>query len=196
MYSCDNIPHILDASVLDWEAHPTRLVMTSPEPPVSPGPTGRPADPTAGGGRRLRILCVDDAPDTADTLRLLAELHGYEAAACYDGPSAITIAEQFQPDVCLLDLNMPGMDGIALARWLAYQAGGRPVGLVAVTAMAGDEFQCRTAAAGFRRHLVKPVEPDRLLAEMAAAWEEARRDHTLATTPLAGSGGTPVPVDR
>jgi CheY-like chemotaxis protein len=148
------------------------------------------------GGRRLRILCVDDARDTADTLRLLAELHGYDATACYDGPSAITTAEQFQPDVCLIDLNMPGMDGIALARWLAHQAGGRPVGLVAVTAMAGDEFRRRTAAAGFRRHLVKPVDPERLLREMAAAWEEARQDHTLATTPIAGSGGTAVPRER
>jgi CheY-like chemotaxis protein len=130
------------------------------------------------------VLCVDDTTDTADTLKMVVELHGHDAAACYDGPSAITTAEQFQPDVCLLDLNMPGMDGLALARWLAHQAGGRPVGLIAVTAMAGEEFRRRTAAAGFHRHLVKPVEPSRLLAELSAAWDEARKAHALATAPL------------
>ena len=90
--------------------------------------TASPPLSVTGGDRRVRFLCVDDAPDAADTLKAVTELYGYEAAACYDGPSAITTAEQFQPDLCLLDLNLPGMDGIALARWLSHQAGGRPVG--------------------------------------------------------------------
>lgn len=140
-------------------------------------------DPTAGP-RRLRVLCVDDHPDTADTVKMLAEVFGYEGAACYDGPSAITTAEQFQPDICLLDLDMPGMDGVALAQWLVHQAGGRPVAVLAVTAMAGDEYRRRTTAAGFRRHLIKPVDPDQLRAELAAVWEEARQAHALATTPV------------
>ena len=135
-------------------------------------------------GRRLRVLCVDDHPDTADTVKAVAEVFGYEATACYDGPSAITTAEQFQPDICLLDLDMPGMDGIALSRWLTHQAGGRPVGILAVTAMAGEEYRRRTAAAGFHRHLIKPVDPERLKAELSAVWEEALRAYSLLTTPV------------
>ena len=71
--------------------------------------------------------------------------------------------ETFRPSVCLLDLNMPGMDGDELAMRLQMRAGWRPMLLVAVTAMGDEASQARTAAAGFHLHLVKPVDPRRLL---------------------------------
>lgn len=116
-------------------------------------PTGEPV---------LRVLCVDDNPDIADTLGVLLDLAGYEARVCYDGPSALTVAEQFRPDAAILDLMMPGMDGIELARRLraAPWAGALP--LVAVTALGDDEARRRTTEAGFDLHLTKPVDPDRL----------------------------------
>ncbi|QEL20506.1 response regulator [Limnoglobus roseus] len=112
---------------------------------------------------RLRVLCVDDNHDVADSEVLLLELFGIEARACYDGACALAEARQFHPDAYLVDLNMPGMDGCELARELRTGQGPPPF-LVAVTAKSGKEDYRRTAEAGFDAHLVKPVTPDHLLA--------------------------------
>src|SRR5688500_8899121 len=94
---------------------------------------------------RPRILCVADSRDVTDSAVELLRLVGFDALACYDGPHALAAAPEFAPDVCLLDLNMPGMDGDELGRRLRDQAGGRPMLVVAVTARADDESRRRTA---------------------------------------------------
>ncbi len=124
-------------------------------PPVAP-----PDEP----GPPIKILCVDDSRDAADSEAMLLELVGYEAKACYDGRSAIKLADDFHPCIGLLDLNIPGMDGDELAGHLRDQAAGRFLALVAVTAMSDAESRNRTIAAGFDQHLVKPVAPGALLA--------------------------------
>ena len=115
-----------------------------------------PAGPSA-----LRVLCVDDNRDQADSEAMLLEAFGYDTRACYDGTAALRVANDFRPRVCLLDLNMPGMDGDELAGKLRSWAGGCPLLLVAVTAMGDDASRGRTA--GFDHHFVKPVEPRLLL---------------------------------
>jgi two-component system, OmpR family, response regulator len=115
-----------------------------------------------------RILCVDDNPDVADSIADLLEICGYEVRACYDGPSALAKAEIFAPDICLIDLNMPGMDGDVLA--IHLREAGRPLLLAAVTAMSNEESCLRIAAAGFDLHLVKPVDPCHLLAAISTLW--------------------------
>lgn len=115
--------------------------------------------PGAVEGPPLRVLCVDDNRDAADSSADLLRAVGFEARACYDGPSALAEATTFLPSVCLLDLNMPGMDGDELAVRLRAQADGRPLVLVAVTAMSGERDCQRLAVAGFDLHLVKPVPP-------------------------------------
>ena len=110
----------------------------------------------------LRILCVDDNHDAADTLGVLLELVGYQAKVCYDGPSALAAAEEFRPDAAILDLCMPGMDGEEVARRLRATDWGKALPLVALTALGGEDARERTTAAGFDLHLVKPVNPDRL----------------------------------
>lgn len=116
---------------------------------------------------RIRVLCVDDNHDIADSEAMLLDLLGYHSRACYDGLQALVEAREFRPDVFLLDLNMPGMDGCALARELRTRnSGPRPI-LVAVTAKSGHEDVCRTREAGFDAHFVKPVEP-KLLLDMLA----------------------------
>ncbi len=110
----------------------------------------------------LRVLCVDDNHDAADTLGVLLELYGYQARVCYDGFSALEVADAFHPDAAILDLSMPEMGGDELARRLRATDWGRTLPLVALTAMSGEEARERTRAAGFDLHLVKPVNPDRL----------------------------------
>jgi len=118
--------------------------------------------------RVVRVLCVDDNQDLADTTAYLLGMCGYEARACYNGPAALAAVDGgFIPDVCLIDLTMPGMDGDELAPRLRARLPGRNPLLVAMTAMATEGAMRRTLDAGFDHHFVKPVDPDRLLAVMA-----------------------------
>jgi two-component system, OmpR family, response regulator len=110
----------------------------------------------------LRVLCVDDNRDAANSLGILLELCGYESRVCYDGWAALEAAESFHPDVCILDLTMPGMDGDELGHRLRKLAWARQIPLVAVTALGDDNARRRTTQAGFDLHLTKPVDPDRL----------------------------------
>ncbi len=115
---------------------------------------------------RLRVLCVDDNRDAADTLATVIELLGYEVQACYDGSSALAIISEFRPDACLLDLAMPGMDGLELATQLKARAGPHPLFLIATTGMDDWEVQAQTAVAGFHYHLIKPVDTTTLQAAL------------------------------
>jgi CheY-like chemotaxis protein len=119
--------------------------------------------------RPLRVLVVDDNRDAADTLAAVLQMSGAVAEACYDGPAAVAVAQWFRPDVCLIDLAMPGMDGDELAIRLHDQVGTDRMLLVAVTARADDEARRRTRSAGFHLHMVKPVDPLDLLAALADA---------------------------
>lgn len=107
--------------------------------------------------RPLRVLCVDDNHDAADTLAAVLDLMGCDARACYDGETALDVVEDFHPDVCLLDLMMPGMDGIQLASRLRDGARSRPLILAAATALGSIVERTLTAVAGFHFHLVKPI---------------------------------------
>jgi CheY-like chemotaxis protein len=121
----------------------------------------------------FRVLCVDDNQDIADSTALLLRAFGFEARACYDGRSALRIASEFRPNICLIDLNMPGMAGDELAAKLTRQPDWRPVLMVAMTAMNHEAYRKRTAAAGFDVHLVKPVDPEQLVALIQQAQARA-----------------------
>jgi CheY-like chemotaxis protein len=105
----------------------------------------------------MRVLVVDDHVDAADALAAVIELLGCPVQVCNSGVSALTAAESFNPQVCLIDLMMPGMDGLELAARLKDRAGSRPLLLVASTALGDWEIRTRTAIAGFHAHLTKPV---------------------------------------
>ncbi|MBX9583883.1 MAG: response regulator [Gemmataceae bacterium] len=113
---------------------------------------------------------MDDNQDVADSEAELLRIVGFNPRACYDGRSALRVAREFAPDVCLIDLHMPDMDGDELAGRLRAEAAGRPVLMVAVTAMSNDESHARTQAAGFALHLVKPVDPHDLLRVVDELW--------------------------
>src|SRR5688572_16972623 len=125
-------------------------------------------------GPLLRVLVVDDNRDIADTTAELMRVVGFEAVACYGGLAALDLAAAFQPEVCLVDLNMPEMDGDELGRQIRDRAGGLPVVLVAVSAIDDAGSRRRTSDAGFRLHLVKPVNTHdlvRVVDEMWTTWQ-------------------------
>ena len=106
-----------------------------------------------------RILVVDDNDDAATTLAIALEQLGYVVETAYDGPSALEKAHAFRPDVALLDIGLPVMDGYELAARLR-ELGGAPQRprLVAITGYGQESDRRRSAAAGFEKHLVKPVD--------------------------------------
>ena len=118
-------------------------------------------------GSKTRVLCIDDNPDIADSEALLLALTGFDTRSCYSGRDALTLAELFCPTVCLIDINMPGMDGDELAARLREVAEGRSLFLIAVTARTTDVSEEWTT--GFDEYLFKPVKPERLLAAIAIA---------------------------
>lgn len=110
----------------------------------------------------LRVLCVDDNRDVADSLAVLMQIAGFEAMACYDGPSALEAVTTFQPDVCVLDLNMPGMGGDEVGQRVRSVAGRADTTLVALTGLPEEVARERTQAVGFDLHLTKPIDPEKL----------------------------------
>jgi CheY-like chemotaxis protein len=101
---------------------------------------------------------VDDNRDGAILLAETLSAFGYQARAVHDGPAALAMAEQFDPDVALLDIGLPVMDGFELARQFAQRAGLRRTKLVAVTGYGQEQDRAESAQAGFVAHLVKPVD--------------------------------------
>jgi len=146
-----------------------RLPITRVVPEVQP--TVIPASPPRSDSRSLaRVLVVDDNRDAAETLCELLCLWGYKVEVRDDGESALSAAQVFQPQLVLLDIGLPGMDGYSVARRLrALQQAGAvpgeppsPLVLVAVTGYGQADDRRRSSEAGFDHHLAKPVDPDAL----------------------------------
>jgi signal transduction histidine kinase len=111
-----------------------------------------------------RVLIVDDNVDAAQMLADLLDIAGYDTLAAHDGPSALDAAEAFRPQVAVLDLGLPIMDGFELARHLRAHPALATTKLVALTGYGQAEDRAKTAAAGFAAHFVKPVDNDALCA--------------------------------
>jgi CheY-like chemotaxis protein len=109
-----------------------------------------------------RILVVDDNADAANSLARLLSLLGKEVAVAHDGETAVAVAARFHPQLVLLDLGMPGMDGIETARQIQTLPHGRRMTLVALTGWGQEGDRQRTEAAGFAAHLVKPIQMEQL----------------------------------
>ena len=111
---------------------------------------------------------VDDNVDAAETLAEMLELWGHEVRVEHDGPAALQAAESYQPEVVLLDIGLPEMDGYEVARRLRQEgANGRMV-LIALTGFGHEEAVRRSQEAGFDHHLVKPVDPEELQRVLAS----------------------------
>ncbi len=140
-------------------------------------PNGRPLP--------MSILLVDDHRDGGDSCAELLRLLGYEVRLARSGADALTVAGTFAPDVAILDIGLPDMDGYHLAEKLVAVLARRPL-LVALTGYGNGEERAR--AAGFDHYLLKPVEPERLARVLVA-----RVDHPDSTTCEAGGMGNISP---
>src|SRR5690606_18976529 len=127
-------------------------------------PAGAPEAAAPCAGPTYRVLVVDDNVDAAEGLRMLLEMHGHTVDTAYDGAAAVRQGEAAVPDVVLLDLGLPGMDGIEVARRIRARPHGHEMLLAAVTGWGQDEDRQRTAEAGFDLHLTKPIGWDQLAA--------------------------------
>jgi CheY-like chemotaxis protein/two-component sensor histidine kinase len=114
-----------------------------------------------------RILVVDDNRDAAVSLADLLQLSGNQAHTCYDGLEAVRAAEVFRPDIVLLDIGLPKLNGYEVARRIREQPWGRALALVAMTGWGQEEDRERSRDAGFDAHLIKPVEYGTLLRILA-----------------------------
>lgn len=109
-----------------------------------------------------RILIVDDFRDTADALTTLLRLSGNECFTAYSGQECLDIARFHRPEVILLDLNMPGMDGFATYSLIREEYWSKHVKIIATTGMGSEASRKRTTEMGFDAHMAKPVDPEEL----------------------------------
>jgi CheY-like chemotaxis protein len=123
-----------------------------------------------------RILVADDNNDAAEAMAVLLQLAGHDVRTANDGIEALAVAETFEPQIVLLDLGMPRMDGYEAARRMRRQAWGRNATLVALTGWGQQQDRQRTSDAGFDAHLVKPATEFDLLQAIASG----RRDEAAA----------------
>ncbi len=132
-----------------------------------PAETGGAA--AADTGPRRRVLVVDDNADAADTLRTLIEVMGHTVEAAYDGTSVLERIDEFAPDVVLLDLRLPDVDGVEVARRIRSRPGGDRIVLIALSGWtARGEYLQRIEEAGFDEELTKPVDAQQIRTILAS----------------------------
>ena len=108
----------------------------------------------------MKVLVVDDNRDAAMTLEMVISLMGHESRTAHDGLEALEVADGFAPDVVLLDLGMPRMDGFEACRRMRERSWGRRAVMIAITGWGQPEHIQQSEAAGFDVHLLKPVPPE------------------------------------
>lgn len=143
----------------DWPKPGSLFSLVLPRPVRSPQEAAPVISKDTGPGSNLRVLVVDDNADVARALALLLEVLGYRVEQAATGGQALELAARFEPRVALVDIGLPDMDGLALARRLRVQFPGRDrLFLVAVTGYGHEEARQRSLEAGFDEHLAKPVD--------------------------------------
>jgi CheY-like chemotaxis protein len=127
--------------------------------------------------RGLRILLVEDNPDSADSLQTLFMMLGSEVATAYDGPSAVTAAERFRPDAALIDIGLPGISGHEVARQIRRLPWAKSLLLIALTGWGQQKDHELSREAGFDAHLLKPLD----LGQLTTLLDKAQRDQRAPT---------------
>jgi CheY-like chemotaxis protein len=114
------------------------------------------AVPLSATGRR--VLIADDNKDAADSLAMLLEIEGHEVRVAHGGHAALALAQAFRPDIALVDIGMPELNGYEVAAALRREPWGRAIQLIALTGWGQESDRRHSKAAGFDRHLTKPID--------------------------------------
>ena len=137
-------------------------------------PQSKAEDPARMSPPSLRILVVDDNRDAADSLAMLLRTSGNDIRTAYDGAEAVQVANDFEPEVVLLDIGLPNMDGHEVAQRIRQEPWARRTCLIAVTGWSDEADRARSRAAGFDHHLVKPLDTSHL-AQLLGSVERSTR---------------------
>jgi CheY-like chemotaxis protein len=151
-----------------------RLPAVADRAPVTRAPGAAVAATAVKGAEARRILVVDDNSDAAALLAVLLELEGHEVQTATDGGDAVNAAELFRPEVVLMDLDMPGIDGLEASRRIRARPWGSTVLIAALTCWGRDVDRTRAHEAGVDLHFVKPVDTAALLGEVARSFNDGR----------------------
>jgi PAS domain S-box-containing protein len=143
----------------------SEFIVRLPRCPVAPVPAADESEPvpSRSAGASLKIVVADDSRDSVDSLKLLLDLDGHDVHAAHDGEEAFEVAASVQPQVVLLDIGMPKLNGYEVARRIRAQPWGAHVKLIALTGWGQSQDRKRAADAGFDHHLTKPVDHDAVL---------------------------------
>ena len=146
--------------------HGSEFIVRLPCAPVQPAQPGV-GRPEKASVESRRILVVDDNEDAAVSLSLLLEIWGHVVFTAHDGTSALRLAGELMPDLALLDIGMPGLDGYEVARRIRQAPWGKDIKLVAITGWGQPRDKQLAFEAGFNHHLTKPIDPAHLLGLLA-----------------------------
>jgi DNA-binding response OmpR family regulator len=136
-------------------------------PRVDVSPSG-PLEPVESrGADHRRILIVEDNVDSAKSLAMLLELSGHAVHTAHDGNQGLALADTLRPDLVLLDIGLPGLNGYEVCRRIRQTAWGKDLMIVALTGWGQEEDRARSRQAGFSAHLVKPVDVSALVGMLA-----------------------------
>jgi len=149
--------------------------------PTSEQPLYEPHPSPVGSG--LRLLVADDNRDAAESLALLMEVDGHIVQIANDGKEALEMAQRLQPDVCILDIGMPGMDGNTVARCIRDALPGQRMLILALTGRSHAEDRERAREAGFDQYFTKPVSLSGLMGCIAQWRDEGDSPRSTDPTP-------------
>ena len=150
------------------------FVIRLPAVEASPGVAPRTESLSRMSSPSLRVLVVDDNRDAADSLAMLLRATGNEIRTAYDGLEALQVAGEFRPEVVLLDIGLPKLDGHEVAQRLRREPWGQRVLLIAVTGWSDEADRAKSRAAGFDHHLVKPLDTAHLAQLLGSVERSAR----------------------
>jgi CheY-like chemotaxis protein/two-component sensor histidine kinase len=154
--------------------------VAGPEALARTGPAAHAASAAAeAASRGRRVLVVDDNEDAAESLAMLLRLFEVDCRTAHDGLVGLAVAREFRPEVVLLDIGLPGLNGYDVATAIRAEAWAAETTLVALTGWGQEEDRRRSAAAGFDAHLVKPV----TLEQLSEVMQPAREERPVAVTP-------------
>ena len=136
---------------------------------------------TRSGQRQRRVLIVDDNRDSADSLAMLMEITNNKTYMAHDGEEAVEAIEKHRPEVVLLDIGLPKLDGHEVCRRVRKQPWGKDIVMIALTGWGQEDDRRKSEEAGFNGHLVKPVDYEKLL-DLLSVLTKGQRKSLISTT--------------